>query len=123
MIVGLVNDRREAVLPLRVTGPAGSVETSAIVDTGFTGSLTLPMAVVSALELVCTSRGYAVLADGSEQEFDVYAAEVEWGESRRKVLVSIVGNEVLLGMSLLAGHELRIEVNPGGTVEVRPLQE
>ena len=70
MIAGLVTDRREAVLPMLVTGPAESVETSAIVDNGFTGSLTLPMAVVSSLDLVGTSRGYAVLADGSEQEFD-----------------------------------------------------
>ena len=57
MIAGLVTDRREAVLPMLVTGPAESVETSAIVDTGFTGSLTLPMAVVSSLDLVGTSRG------------------------------------------------------------------
>jgi hypothetical protein len=37
------------------------------------------------------------------------------------VLVSAVGDEALVGMRLLAGHELRIEVVPGGVVEVTPL--
>jgi hypothetical protein len=32
-----------------------------------------------------------------------------------------VGDEVLLGMGLLAGHELRIAVVPGGVVEITPL--
>jgi hypothetical protein len=32
-----------------------------------------------------------------------------------------VGDEVLLGMRLLAGHELRIAVVPGGSVEITPL--
>jgi clan AA aspartic protease len=121
MIVGLVNDRIEAVLSLRLTGPAGTAEVSAIIDTGFTGSLTVPKTIATSLGLPCTSRGHAILADGSDQEFDVYAAEIEWGQSSRKVLVSALGNEVLLGMSLLTGHELRMEIRPKGAVEVRPL--
>jgi hypothetical protein len=32
-----------------------------------------------------------------------------------------VGNEPLLGMRLLAGHKLVIEVVPGGLVEITPL--
>jgi hypothetical protein len=35
------------------------------------------------------------------------------------VLAYVVGrDEVLVGMRLLAGHELRVEVRPGGDVEV-----
>ena len=37
------------------------------------------------------------------------------------VLASAVGNEALVGMRLLAGHELRIAVVPGGAVEITPL--
>ena len=39
----------------------------------------------------------------------------------RTALVSAVGAEVLLGMGLLAGSEVRIEGVPGGAVEVVPL--
>jgi hypothetical protein len=35
------------------------------------------------------------------------------------VLVSAVGNEALIGMRLLAGHELRIVVVAGGAVEIK----
>ena len=122
MIRGAVNARGEAVVRLRVRGPGGAeTDVDAVIDTGFTASLTLPLAVVSALGLVRQSGGGAVLADGSVRQFDIYAAEVAWDGTWRPVLVSAVGDEVLLGMRLLAGHELRIEVVPGGTVEITPL--
>jgi clan AA aspartic protease len=122
MIQGVVNARHEAVVRLRVRGPGG-VESDAdvIVDSGFTASLTLPMAMVTALGLVRQSGGTAVLADGSVRQFDIFAAEVAWGGTWRAVLVSAVGNESLMGMRLLAGHKLVIEVVPGGLVEILPL--
>ena len=93
----------------------------AVVDTGFTSSLTMPSAAVVALGLVRQSGGSVVLGDGSVRAFHVYAAEVEWDGSWRPILVSAVGNEVLIGMRLLAGHELRVAVVAGGRVEISPL--
>jgi len=92
-----------------------------IVDSGFTASLTLPVTMVTALGLARQSGGTAVLADGSVRQFDICAAEVAWGGTWRAVLVSVVGNEPLLGMRLLADHKLVIEVVPGGLVEILPL--
>jgi clan AA aspartic protease len=122
MIRGTVNARLEAVVPLRIRGPSG-VESSvdAVVDSGYTGSLTLPAATVAALGLVRLSGGSALLADGSSRPFDIYAAEVEWDGAWRMILVSAVGAEALLGMHLLAGHTLRIDVAPGGIVEISAL--
>jgi clan AA aspartic protease len=117
-----VSPGREAIIGVRVRGPSGvTLDLDAVVDTGFTGSVTLPNATVAALGLVRRTGGAAVLADGSPTQFDVYAAEIEWHSTWRPVLVSAVGNEVLLGMRLLAGHELRIVVIPGGVVEVTAL--
>ena len=122
MIHGVVNTRCEAVVRLRIRGPGeAELEVDAVVDSGFTASLTLPATAVATLGLARQSGGGAVLADGSVRQFDIYAAEVEWESSWRSVLVSAVGNEALAGMGLLAGHELRIEVVRGGTVEIKPL--
>ena len=122
MIQGVVNARHEAIVRLRVRGPGGvESDVDTIVDSGFTSSLTLPMAVVTALSLARQSGGTAVLADGSVRQFDIFAAEVAWGGIWRAVLVSAVGNESLLGMRLLAGHKLVIEVVPSGSVEILPL--
>ena len=121
MIRGAVNVRLEAIVRLRVRGPGGAeADVDAIIDTGFTSSLTLPPALVTALGLVRQSGGTALLADGSIRQFDIYAAEVDWGGTWRPVLVSVVGSEILLGMRLLAGHQLRVEAVPGGVVEITP---
>ncbi len=122
MIQGVVNARHEAIVRLQVRGPGGvESEVDSIVDSGFTSSLTLPMAMVTALDLARQSGGTAVLADGSVRSFDIFAAEVLWNGTWRAVLVSAVGNESLTGMRLLAGHKLVVEVVPGGSVEINPL--
>jgi clan AA aspartic protease len=122
MIRGIVNTRREAIVRLRVRGPGGpESDVDAIVDSGFTASLTLPATTVAALGLVRQSGGTAVLADGSVRQFDIYDGEVSWDGTWRAVLVSVVGNESLLGMRLLAYHKLVVEVVPGGLVEILPL--
>jgi clan AA aspartic protease len=97
------------------------LDVDAIVDSGFVSSLTLPIATVSALGLVRQSGSSGVLADGSIRQFDVYLADVEWDGSWRTVLVSALGNEPLLGMRLMAGHKLIIDVVPRGLVEIVPL--
>ncbi|MBX9581277.1 MAG: hypothetical protein K2X87_13290 [Gemmataceae bacterium] len=121
MITGVVNAHREATRALRVHGPVASEDVTAVVDTGFSGRRALPPDVIARLGLTPHATNYAVLADGSRRTFNVYAADVEWGTARRGVLVSAFGDDVLVGMGLLAGHELRVEVKPGGAVEVRPL--
>lgn len=122
MIRGAVNARLEAVVPLRLRGPIGTeLDVDAVVDSGFTAALSLPAAVVATLGLVRQSGGGAVLADGSIRQFDVYAVDVAWDGGWQPVLVYAVGDEVLLGMRLLVGHELRIAVVPGGVVEITPL--
>ncbi len=122
MIAGVVNARHEAVVRLRVRGPAGSeLDVDTVIDSGFTASMTLPAMTVAALGLTRQSGGGAVLADGSVRQFDIYAAEVEWNGGWRPVLVSAVGVEALVGICLLAGNEPRIEVVPGGAVEITPL--
>jgi clan AA aspartic protease len=122
MIRGIVNSRGEATLQLRLRGRGGvELEVDAIIDTGFTASLTLPAATTTALGLLRQSGGSALLADGSVRAFDIYAAEVEWNGAWRSVMVSVVGSEILVGMRLLAGHRLCIDAVPGGPVEVTPL--
>lgn len=122
MIRGAVNSRFEAIVPIRVRGPGGAeLDFDAVVDTGFTASLALPATAVAALGLLQQSRSEAVLADGVVRKVDVCAAEVNWNGQWRPVLVLSVGDEMLLGMRLLSGHELRIAVEAGGPVEITSL--
>ena len=102
MITGVVNPNREAIIGLVVAGPRGQQqEIEAIIDTGFTGFLTLPPALVAALGLSWLSRQPGILADGSVDIFDVYVATVLWDSQPRSVEVEAADTEPLVGMSLL----------------------
>ena len=81
----------------------------------------MPPSVIASLGLRQQSAGRATLADGTVRQFDVFPAEVLWDGVWRPVLVSAVGNEILIGMQLLERFELRIEVTSEGAVELTSL--
>jgi clan AA aspartic protease len=89
-----------------------------IVDTGFTGYLTIPISTAASLGLNQFSVSQARLADGSTCSFSVYTAELEWEGQFRTVLVSAMGDECLIGMRFIGGLDLRIPVRDGGAVEI-----
>jgi clan AA aspartic protease len=120
VITGTVNAAYEAVIRLHVQGPTGRThEGEAVVDTGFNGFLTLPLDLVTALGLPRRSRGRAVLANGSEELFDIYGGTVLWDGQPRYVEVDAVESVPLVGMSLLDGYDLHIQVADGGTLLIQ----
>ena len=122
MMIGTVNALHEAVLRVLVRGPEGEErEVEAVVDTGFGGSLTLPPYLVAELGLPFSVRGIALLGDGSRSPFDAYEGMVLWDGQPRRVSVEVADTEPLLGMSLMGGNELTIEVMEGGVVSIREL--
>jgi clan AA aspartic protease len=122
MITGAVNAHREATIRLAISGSGGQQqEIEAIIDTGFTGYLTLPPILVQALGLAWLCRQPGILADGSVEVFDVYIATVLWDGQPRTVEVEAADTEPLVGMSLLDRHSLRIDVLTGGVVTITAL--
>ncbi len=122
MITGVVNANREATIRLVVIDPSGQQqEIEAIIDTGFTGFLTLPAVLIAALRLPWLCRQPGILADGSVDVFDVYTATVLWDGQSQTVEVEAADAEPLVGMSLLDHHSLRIDVLAGGVVTITAL--
>ena len=120
MITGTVNAGYEAIIRLFVQGPTGPAhEVDAMIDTGFNGFLTLPPALVTALGLMRRSRGRALLANGSEELFDIYGVTVLWDGQQRYVEADAVETTPLVGMSLLDGYDLYIQVADGGQVVIQ----
>lgn len=124
---GRVSASGEAVLPLRVLAPASaqaapevvqSTEVEVVIDTGFTGYLMLPLATVSTLSLPFLGTTPATLADGSTAALDVYEARVVWHGRERPVDVLASEGGFLIGMALLYGSRLTMDVVPGGVVVI-----
>ncbi len=121
MIVGIVRGR-EALIRLTTCGFRGrEQEVEAVVDSGYTGWLTLPPAVIAALNLRWRSFGRGILADGSVSVFDIYQANVVWDGHVRRVFVDEFDAPPLIGMALLRGYEYKMEVRARGRVTIKRL--
>ena len=121
MITGVVQSD-EGRIRLKVKGRDGREhQVEAIVDTGFTASLTLPPPLIAALGLNWQTVESFTLADGSECIFDVYEAKVEWDGKVRTILVDEADADPLVGMRLLSGCELKMQVRSRGKVTIERL--
>jgi clan AA aspartic protease len=122
MISGTVTESLDATISLTVLGAAGQPQQiEAVLDTGFSGFLTLPLATIESLQLPWMFRQRGMLADGQFHPFDVYAATILWDDRERTIEIEAAEVDPLIGMSLLSQHRLSIDVRPGGSVSVKPL--
>jgi clan AA aspartic protease len=122
MMQGFVNQNCEAMLPIvvgRDNKPRQMVE--ALIDTGFTGFLSLPLSMIESLELPWIFSDSVTLGDGSEVIFQMYRAIVIWDGQFKVVDVAASESEPLLGMSLLYGFKLQIEAVERGTVTIEAM--
>ena len=122
MIVGAVTASLEAVVSIAASGPDGRMyPLDAVIDTGFSGYLTLPYRVIVSLKYNWIRSQSVILGDGSEQPCDVYEAEIVWYGQSRKIEVESADVQPLIGMALLEGYDLHIEVVEGGAVTIERL--
>ena len=94
----------------------------AVIDTGFTGFLSLPPAIIKSLGLPWSFRDFGTLGDGSEVVFDMYVATVIWDGQTQLIDVAESEAAPLVGMSLLYGFKIKIEAVEGGIVTIEPLK-
>ena len=120
MIVGAVNAAYEPVVTLVVQGPAGETrEIDAVIDTGFTGFLTVTPVLARELGLDFLGMGLGTLADGSEVAFPYYSVALLWDGQSRNFEADVADTTPLVGMRLLDRHILNVEVELAGRVLIR----
>jgi clan AA aspartic protease len=124
MITGVVNVNGEAIVRI-VVGDLGKqrVVVDAIIDTGYTGFLTLPPSTIAELSLPWRGSEEGVLGDGSTQRFDVYSAKVIWDGEFRTIKINESNTNSLMGVGLLYGYEVCIKTINGGMVTIKALSE
>ncbi len=119
MIAGKVTANREAVIELEVVGSnQRKAKIEAVIDTGFNGYLTLPSGLINRLEFHIAGNRRVTLGDGNVVVLDVYLAKVLWHEQEREVLILEAEGGPLVGMSLLYGSRVILEVVDNGAVTI-----
>ncbi|MCJ8280558.1 MAG: clan AA aspartic protease [Rivularia sp. ALOHA_DT_140] len=115
MITGKVNADYEPIITIAIRNEQGKLYyRDAVIDTGFDGWLCLPPNLIAQLNLNWKRRGRALLADGSEIIFDIYEATVFWDEQFLTIPIDEADSDPLVGMSLMEGYQLKIQVVDGG---------
>jgi len=119
---GVVGSDLEAGFALTLRGPSGVIrEVDAIVDTGFSGYLTIPPDLASALALPQQGIGESLLADGSITRFPYFASEVIWNDRYVAIEIDAAETTPLVGMRLLHGYRLCADVYDGGRLTIERL--
>jgi len=121
MMQGYVNKSCEATILVVVRNNAKLKSINAVIDTGFTGFLSLPNDIITELELPWSYRDRGTLGDGSEVLFDIYDAVAIWDGKSQEIEVNSAETDPLIGMSMLRGYRLQVDTIEGGLVIVTDL--
>ncbi len=123
MIHGVVSRNREATISLVIVNESRQTKLiTAVIDTGYTGFLSLPSEIITELDLSWTGIDRGTLGDGSEVTFDVYAAKVIWDGEYRDIPINEAETDPLVGISLLYGYDLHIQTVEGGSVTIKRIE-
>ena len=109
-------------IEIGIAGRDGVLKTlSVVVDTGFTGWLTLPPDLIRELGLQQQGSRLATLADGQVARVDLYSAIIAWDGQILPRIVHQSDSTPLIGMHLMTGYHLAVDVREGGAVTLSAL--
>ena len=117
MISGVINAKIEAVIALEILIAQEQPQIlEAILDTGYSGSLTLPRETAAAFGLSSVGDEQLTLADGTEILAAICPAWIMWDGLPRRIDVDVLETAPLVGMTLLKGYDLQARIVEGGPV-------
>lgn len=122
MITGVITPGREATVRLILFNSSGRrQQVEAIIDTGFNHFLTLPSSLITTLGLPFAVQAKATLADGTVVSLNCYWVTLFWEGQARQIVAVAADDRPLVGMSLLYGSRVTLDVVDGGPVTIEPL--
>lgn len=114
----------EPIVQIVVRGTNGQRwQINAVIDSGATCELTLSRQLIQDFGLKWTDRATALLAGDGSVTSEVYEAAIEWNGRVRPIVVHEMDGTPLIGMRLLEGFRVLIDVKEGGAVEVISLDQ
>ena len=124
MIRGEVSGNQQILVTVEINNTDGQPHSvDVVMDTGFSGYLALPADTIQQLGLSSVGRRTLEVAKGELLEFEAYLAVVSWHDCLTDVLVLRTDDVSLLGLSLLWGSRITLDVTTQGEASVEDLKE
>ena len=120
MIVGTFRDGTPRVT-LAVSGSRGTREIEFVVDTAFTGALSLPPGILQKIGAIPDNRVRCRLASGVEEFAAAATVSVGWLRGDLSSEAIIYENNPLIGTALFDDCLLTVEATEGGEVVIEAL--
>jgi predicted aspartyl protease len=108
-------------LSLTLPGQDDLVTVEFIIDTGFDGDLSLPISLISRLDVTFATERVLRLADGSLHRRLIYQVALERNDEIHLTEVVALENDPLLEAVLLDGMHVSLDMTDGGDVQIKPL--
>ena len=121
MIVGAVISNLQGLVEIQVIHATGeAARRSFMVDTGFNGWLGLSDETLGELDVWPTSDADIMLADGTQRTVEQFMVTVVW-ENNLTVMTALKSGIDLIGMRMVQGNRLTMDVKQAGVVEISPI--
>ncbi|MBC8140189.1 MAG: clan AA aspartic protease [Armatimonadetes bacterium] len=120
MILGEYDaDGHGVIVEITISDGQHNENVPAVLDTGFTGFLMLPVSLAGGFRFAPLDDRIVELGDGRESRLDACEVIVSWHGKERAVRTFLaLRTQALIGMKLLRGSLVTLELLPGGYVTV-----
>lgn len=115
-IISGLDDQNQVRIEIEVQGLYKSMPYGAIVDTGFTGGMVLPLFVAVDLGLEKVGASTVTLADGTVMTLPTFLAQIRLGTKTFDVATIVMGSDILIGIEALSNHRICISTGTGNVV-------
>lgn len=132
MIPAEFDTRGSIVVDVTLIGKCGEKKKKVLMDTGFSGSIAIPVSVGCEIGLESLGNGRVILASGEIVGVPIFAGKLRiGGDEKECVYILMVGaDEVLLGMNILRAYNVQfhgakkaIQISRGEVKPVRKAEE
>ena len=107
-----------------MAGPNGAaISYDALLDTGFNAVVSIGERDVEELDLRFLGEHTMVLADGTECDSAVFAGLVHFAGEWREVPIIVSGDDAMVGLQLIYGARLMLDVVLDGDVDLEFLSD
>ena len=109
MIPAEYDTRGSIIVDVTLIGRCGKKKKKVLLDTGFSGSLAIPLSLGCELGLEPLGNGRVILASGEATAVPIFAGKIRIGEDEKDCVYLLLAgaDEVLLGMDIIKDYNVQ----------------